>query len=243
MRPPLLVASDVHLSADDPAGVARFVGFLRGPCGDAASLVVAGDLFDVWVTPSQAADPGLRPAFEALAALAASGVDCGFVEGNRDFAAGDALRDRGVRTLPDEVVVDAPSARVAITHGDLLCRRDVRYQAFRRVARSGVVRSLLRAAPSRVASTVGDAARAGSRLETSRKAYGDMGLDPVAVASLFRRTGADTLVCGHVHWGRRHAIDVDGILRDVIVLGAWDSGDASYARVDDGGVAFLRWTG
>lgn len=206
-------------------------------------MVVAGDLFDVWVTPAQAEDPGLRPVFAALAGLAASGVDCAFVEGNRDFAAGDALRDCGVRTLPDEVVLDGAGARVAITHGDLLCRRDVRYQAFRRVARSGLVRSLLRAAPSRVASSVGDAARAGSRIETSRKAYGDMGLDPVAVASLFRRTGADVLVCGHVHWGRRHAIEVDGLRRDVIVLGAWDSGDASYARIADDGVAFLRWTG
>jgi UDP-2,3-diacylglucosamine hydrolase len=243
VKRPLLVASDVHLSAEDPAGVRRFVGFLEGPAAASRRLVLAGDLFDVWVSPSQARDPGLRPAFVALRRLVASGVEVGFVEGNRDFSAGPELREAGVAPLPDVLVVEDGPLRVAVTHGDLLCRRDVRYQAFRRVARTSFVRHLLRIAPERLAGSAGRAARAGSRLETARKAYGTMGLDPLAVAGLVRRTDATAVVCGHVHWGQRHAIEVDGVVRDVVVLGAWDSGDASYAEVGGGTLRFVRFAG
>ncbi|MCG3135867.1 MAG: UDP-2,3-diacylglucosamine hydrolase [Planctomycetes bacterium] len=235
-----LVASDLHLTSADPAGIQRFVRFAAGPAREAARIVLAGDLFDFWVTDAQSRDPGLGPALDAVAALVREGIDVGFIEGNRDFAATATLRALGVRALPDVVVIESGGLRVAVTHGDLLCTADVRYQAFRRLARSQVVRQVLAAAPAALASGAGRAARAGSRVETARKAYGSMGLAPSAVAALIRRTRADALVCGHVHWGRRHAIDVDGRTRDVIVLGAWDEGAPSWARIGGGGVEFVR---
>lgn len=241
--PAVLVVSDVHLAPADPAGIGRFTAFLRGPAAGAGALVVAGDLFEFWVTPDQAREPAHRTVLDALRRLAASGTRVGFVEGNRDFAAAPELRTCGVAILPDVHVVEDGAFRVAVTHGDLLCRRDVRYQAWRRVVRTGFVRHLLRSAPPSLARRTGTAARAGSRMETARKTEGDMGLDPVAVAAVLRSADADALVCGHVHWGRRHAIDVDGVPRDVVVLGAWDAGDATFARIEGGRLTFERWTG
>lgn len=243
LRPPLLVASDLHLSAGDAAGVARFVAFLDGPAAQVAAVVLAGDLFEVWTTPAQAREPGLAPVFDALRRRVDAGTFVGFVEGNRDFAATPELRRVGVRVLPDTLVVRDGALRVAITHGDRLCRRDVRYQAFRRVVRTQTVRHVLRALPDAWGDASGRAARKGSAMEIARKAEGDMGLDALAVADLLRATGADVLVCGHVHWGRRHRIAVGDTERDVVVLGAWDAGDASYARVADGRVEFLRFGG
>lgn len=243
MRAPILVASDVHLSPADPAGAERFLRFLRGPAAAAATLLVAGDLFEFWVTPSQAREPLATTVIGALADLVRSGTDVGFVEGNRDFAASPELREAGVRILPDIVVAEADGLRAVVTHGDLLCRRDVRYQAFRRVVRTSFVRHMLRAAPPALARRSGSAARAGSRMETARKSEGDMGLDPRAVAALLASRDADALVCGHVHWGRRHVVRVGGTDRAVVVLGAWDSGDASFARIGGGGVTFERFEG
>lgn len=239
---PLLVASDLHLSPQDAEGVARFVRFADGPARGAGTVILAGDLFEVWTHPSQADDPGLRPVFDAVRRLVAAGVRVGFVEGNRDFEASPALRAAGVEILDDVVVTGGGGdLRVVITHGDRLCVRDVRYQAFRRFARGPTVRHLLRRAPAALAGSGGRAARAGSRMETARKTYGDMGLDALAIAGLMRASEADVLICGHVHWGRCHRIDVDGRARDVIVLGAWDSGDASYARIADGRAEFVRF--
>lgn len=210
--------------------------WLEGPAQAAARLVIVGDLFDVWVTPAQAGDPGLPRVFASLARLAER-IDVGFVEGNRDFAASPELRAIGVKKLDDVVVVEAGRRRVVATHGDLLCTKDVRYQAFRRIARTETVRHLLRRAPARTAKNVGEAARKGSAMETASKAYGDMGLAPNAVASMLRLHDADALVCGHVHWGQRFRMDVDGRERDVVVLGAWENAP-SYAELTGDGLAF-----
>lgn len=241
MRTPCLIVSDVHLSPADPAGVARFVRFLDGPARRAPGLLIAGDLFEVWTTPAQSGDAALAPVFDALRRRVDRGGDTAFVEGNRDFAATPALRALGVPRLGDVVTLEDGGLRVVVTHGDLLCRRDVRYQAFRRVARTGVVREALRRLPSSWADASGRAARKGSAMETARKAYGDMGLDPLAVEHLLRGREADALVCGHVHWGRRHRIEVDGTDRDVVVLGAWDAGDASWARLAGGRLDFVAF--
>lgn len=229
----------MHLTSADPPGIERFLRFLEGPAQACARLVVVGDLFDVWVTPSQAGDPGLAPVFASLRALA-SRIDVGFVEGNRDFAATPELRAAGVRPLPDVLVIEQGGRRVVATHGDLLCTKDVRYQAYRRVARTQTVRHLLRRAPESMAVRLGGAARKGSAMETASKAYGDMGLAPAAVASLLRVHDADALVCGHVHWGQRFRIDVDGRERDVVVLGAWETAP-TYAELSDDGLEFRRF--
>jgi UDP-2,3-diacylglucosamine hydrolase len=215
------------------------VRFLDGRAQAAARLVIVGDLFDVWVTPEQAGDPGLAAVFASLGRLA-SRIDVGFVEGNRDFAASPELRAIGVRKLDDVIVVECGRRRVVATHGDLLCTKDVRYQAFRRLARTETVRHLLRRAPAATAKNVGDAARKGSAMETASKTYGDMGLAPNAVASLLRVHDADALVCGHVHWGQRFRMDVDGRDRDVVVLGAWENAP-TYAALDGEGLRFVAW--
>jgi UDP-2,3-diacylglucosamine hydrolase len=229
----------VHLTPADPAGIERFLRFLAGPAQACTRLVVVGDLFDVWVTPAQASDPAVVPVFAALRALAAR-IDAGFVEGNRDFAASPELAAAGVRRLPDVEVIEHGARRVVATHGDLLCTKDVRYQAYRRIARTATVRHLLRRAPASAATRLGGAARKGSAMETAAKAYGDMGLAPAAVASMLRVHDADALVCGHVHWGQRFRIDVDGRERDVVVLGAWENAP-SYAELSGGGLAFRRF--
>ena len=229
----------MHLTPADPAGIERFLRFLAGPAQAGSRLVVVGDLFDVWVTPGQASDPAVVPVFAALRALAAR-IDVGFVEGNRDFAASPELAAAGVRRLPDVELIEHGALRVVATHGDLLCTKDVRYQAYRRIARTATVRHLLRRAPASAATRLGGAARKGSAMETAAKAYGDMGLAPAAVASLLRVHDADALVCGHVHWGQRFRIDVDGRERDVVVLGAWETAP-TYAELSEDGLAFRRF--
>jgi UDP-2,3-diacylglucosamine hydrolase len=161
----------------------------------------------------------------------------GFVEGNRDFAASSELAAVGVRRLDDVILVESGGLRVVATHGDRLCTRDVRYQAFRRIARTNIVRHLLRRAPSRTATNIGSAARKGSAMETASKPRGDMGLSPLAAASLLRAHDADALVCGHVHWGQRYRMDVDGRDRDVVVLSAWED-RATWAELGASGLAF-----
>jgi len=128
----------------------------------------------------------------------------------------------GILAFDPRVEVDG--ARVIVTHGDLLCTRDRRYQAFRRAVRGPAVRAIADAIPAGALAAIAGRARDASKAETARKAYEDMGLDAGRVRRLLLRGDADALVCGHVHWGVRHRMAVDGRERDVFVLGAWEDG-------------------
>ena len=86
MDPTVVVAGDVHLSPDDPAGAARFEAWLGSLEGRCATLVLLGDVFDWWVGRRQAREPFPRRVLDRLAALARAGTRLAFLAGNRDYA-------------------------------------------------------------------------------------------------------------------------------------------------------------
>lgn len=238
----VLLTSDVHLCAAEPEVLATFLRFLDGPAREADALWVLGDLFEVWTHPTQLDDPVLRPVLDRLRNLVEQGKDVAFLEGNRDFEAAVALPRLGIRTLAQETVVEQGRRRFVLTHGDLLCTRDVGYQALRRVLRADGVRRMLRRLPQSVLAGVGSSARDASKRSTGRKDYASMALEPRAVRALLRKHDADALVCGHVHWGRSYAFEVDGRTRDLCVLGAWEE-RPTYARLRDGEVSLHDYAG
>ncbi|MHC4925341.1 MAG: UDP-2,3-diacylglucosamine diphosphatase [Planctomycetota bacterium] len=234
-----LFVSDVHATPDTPETLEAFLAFLTGPALDADRLLVLGDLFETFLVEGQADTDGYGDVLESLQKLSHAGTEVVFVPGNRDFPLEDALRSRGIERLPDTAAVEVDGLRVLVTHGDLLCTRDRRYQAFRRAIRGAPLRRLASALPQRALDALAGGARDASRKETARKAYADMGLDAGRVRRLLRRREADALVCGHVHWGVRHRMTVDGRPRDVFVLGAWEDGPNWLERTP-GEWRFLR---
>lgn len=234
-----LFVSDVHANPAAPATQEAFLRFLRGPAAGAAALFVVGDLFETFLGPGDAGKPGNREVLEGLAALARGGCRVAFVPGNRDFPLEGMLRPLGLERLPDLARETVDGARLILTHGDLLCTRDRRYQAFRRAVRGRPLRALAEALPAAALDALAGRAREASRRETARKAYADMGLDAGRVRRLLLREDADALVCGHVHWGVRHRMTVEGRERDVFVLGAWEDG-ANWLERCGGEWRFLR---
>lgn len=234
-----LFVSDVHATPDVPATLDAFLRFVAGPARGAASLYVLGDLFEAFLAPAQASRPGYAEVLAGLKRLARAGTAVSFLPGNRDFPLEAVLRPMGIPRLPDVARLDIGGARVVATHGDLLCTRDRRYQAFRRAVRGRPLRALAEGLPRRALDAVAGGARSASRAETARKAYDSMGLDAGRVRRLLLREDADALVCGHVHWGVRHRMEVDGRARDVFVLGAWEDG-ANWLQRQGGAWRFLR---
>jgi UDP-2,3-diacylglucosamine hydrolase len=235
----VLFVSDVHATPAAPATLDAFQRFLSGPAREAGTLYVLGDLFETFVAPAEAARPGVREVLEGLRALGERGVRVSFLPGNRDFPLEGVLRRMGIERLPDLARLDVDGARVLATHGDLLCTKDRRYQAFRRAVRARPLAALAEALPQGAIDRLAARARDASKAETARKAYDTMGLDAGRVRRLLLREDADALVCGHVHWGVRHRMSVEGRPRDVFVLGAWEDG-ANWLERAGGAWRFLR---
>jgi UDP-2,3-diacylglucosamine hydrolase len=236
MTAPVVVAGDVHLSPLHPEVAGRFLAFLEGLHGRCATLVLLGDVFDYWVGRRQARDPFERAVIAALAALGAAGTRLAFQGGNRDYAF-DGADGLEAELWPDVVRTSWGERRVLLTHGDLLCSGDVRYQRMRGLLRSAPARGALRGLPYGAARWIARGLRDLSERETRRKAYASMGLDYGIARAWLEAAAADLLVAGHVHTGVHHRLPGDP-RRDVLVLKDWESGGGVV--VWDGRGAELR---
>jgi UDP-2,3-diacylglucosamine hydrolase len=112
---------------------------------------------------------------------------------------------------------------VLLTHGDLLCSADARYQRMRRVLRSGPARAALAAMPHGAAVYLARGLRDLSEREVRRKPYASMGIDYGLARAWLERHDADVIVAGHVHTGVHHRLLGDRT-RDVLVLKDWERG-------------------
>ena len=156
----------------------------------------------------------------ALAALSAAGVVVYFMHGNRDFLCGTDFAARtGVRLLGDYAVLDLDGQRTVVTHGDLLCTRDVSTSLPARGAPSPGTPYLPRTpSPGDAASPT---ARERTLVSTGRKAAHIMDVEPATVSAVLREHGASLLI--HVtrtaRVGTRSQWDGRACTR--IVLGDW----------------------
>ena len=82
-----LFISDLHLDAERPDGIDRFLRFIETEAREASALYILGDLFEVWIGDDDT-NPSNAPIIKALAALRLHNIPCYFMHGNRDFLIG-----------------------------------------------------------------------------------------------------------------------------------------------------------
>lgn len=221
----LLALSDLHLEALEEPRAAAFLELLAGRARIADRVLLLGDVFEAWIGDDDDA-PLARGIAEALQALTGSGVEVGFVHGNRDFLVGEAFAARtGVRLLPDPWALDLHGRRYLFSHGDALCTDDAEYQGLRALVRDPDWQRDLLARPLEERRALGEALRTRSREANANKPSAIMDVNAEAVAALLRAHGADWLVHGHTHRPSVHRLGpLNGPVRGPcarLVLGDW----------------------
>jgi len=228
-----LFVSDVHLDAQRAQASEQFLKFLDAEAARAEALYILGDLFEAWVGDDDR-ESGNERVCRALRALAASGVACFALHGNRDFLLGAGFCARsGCRLLSDPVIAQFDGERVLLTHGDALCTDDHSYQELRSAVRSPDWQRRFLALPLGVRETLSREARAGSRRHIERAVPYIMDVNEAAVAAAFRAARVHRMIHGHTHRPGVHRIRIDGAPAERIVLGAWYE-QGSYLRCEHG---------
>jgi UDP-2,3-diacylglucosamine hydrolase len=228
-----LFVSDVHLDADASQATEQFLSFLSAEATGAEALYILGDLFEAWVGDDDR-EPGNERVCRALRALAASGVACFALHGNRDFLLGAGFCARsGCRLLTDPVLAQLDGERVLLTHGDALCTDDHSYQELRSIVRDPAWQRRFLALPRAHRELLSREARAGSRRHTARTVPYIMDVNAAAVAAAFRAAQVRRMIHGHTHRPGVHDLEVDGQPAQRIVLGAWYE-QGSYLRYEQG---------
>ena len=229
-----LFVSDVHLSAERPEIVARFLAFLREQATRADALYILGDLFDLWLGDDDHRAP--HPAVvEGLSELTGRGVPVHVARGNHDFLVGPRFVEAtGARQIEEPEHIELYGDRVLVLHGDVLCTRDEDYQAFRRMSRDPAVQEQFLALP--LEERLREAARLRHRSQqaTRLKTADIMDVTPEAVVDLMRREDARLMVHGHTHRPAIHRLSVDGTPAVRVVLGDWYEHDSVLIWEPDG---------
>ena len=240
-----LFVSDLHLDEQRPDITRLFCRFLAGEAAGAEAVYILGDLFEAWIGDDDPGEVGATVA-TALSALAARGVRCNFIHGNRDFLLGhDYAARAGLRLLPDPCVIALGGQPVLISHGDALCTGDVAYQRFRQQTRDAAWRGAFLEQPLAARRAFAAQARAASRDHQrgvmGSAAPGGADITDVAIEAVeatFRRYGVGRMIHGHTHRPATHGFDVDGRRCERIVLGDWYE-QGSVLRVAADGSAEL----
>ena len=216
-----LFVSDLHLDGEAPGATNQFLEFLRTQAQRAASLYILGDLFEAWVGDDDI-DVERARVLAGLNALTQAGVPVFVMRGNRDFLYGAGFEARsGCRLLPDPLVMELGGVRTLVSHGDLLCTDDHKYQELRSIVRRPAWQARFLALPLVDRLLLASEARAGSQAHTSRVIPTIMDANQIAIEAAMRATRTQRLIHGHTHRPGVHHFTLDGQPATRIVLGAW----------------------
>jgi UDP-2,3-diacylglucosamine hydrolase len=216
-----LFVSDLHLDATAPDAVAQFLRFVQDEASRCDGLYILGDLFETWIGDDD--DEFVRSDIcTALRKLTQVGTPCHVMRGNRDFLLGREFERRtGCTLLPDPTLLQIGAMRAVLSHGDLLCTADHRYQQFRTLAQSKVFQAGYLRLPLATRRALAQLARASSREHTRQQRSEIMDVDAAAVVAALRCANSDLIIHGHTHRPGIHALQVDGRRASRVVLGDW----------------------
>ncbi len=203
----LSVVSDLHISSEQDPVYESLLKLLREKVSRGDTLVLAGDLFDLFVGNKGVFLRRYERFFEELAQAAARGVRLHYIEGNHDF-----LIRRAFKNIPEievhghHVALELQGRRFYVAHGDTVDRADYGYRALRVFFRSPVMKAVVAVAPGSWVDTLG---RSSSHHSRHRKPLLTTEL-PIERAEYLRKVfrsyaaerlseGYDFVVLGHCH--------------------------------------------
>lgn len=228
--------SDLHLDASRRELTNCLLAYLNHQAKQAERLFILGDLFEAWLGDDTAnANPDAQRVADALHALNQHGTNIAFMHGNRDFLLGERYAKQcGMVLLDDPCVVSLHGVNTLLSHGDLLCTKDVAYLAFRDQVRDPEWQHwfLSQSISERVA--FAKQARAQSQEHTQHTDAMLMDVTPEAVDQWFAAHGVSRMIHGHTHRPATHTHHVDGTECTRHVLADWREQGFYHALHADG---------
>jgi UDP-2,3-diacylglucosamine hydrolase len=237
LAPRCYVISDAHVGAASQQSERALIAFLEGLEGEAASLLIVGDLFDFWFEWRHVLPRHGVQVIGALARLVRRGTPVTWLAGNHDCWGGEILEnDLGIEyRLADWRGTIGPWA-VEAHHGDgLRDAADRGYRRMRAVLRNRWSIRAFRWIHPDVASRLALGTSTASRLRNATD--GGAGLRAVAASRLTAADAPELLIYGH-----SHVPAVERIGRGIYAnCGAWWA-DPLYLLIDEREVSLRRWT-
>lgn len=203
----ICVLSDLHikfsqLDAPERERHELILQMLQTARGKYDLIVLNGDIFDLWTETENTVVKQYFPFLHAFAGLQEAGCRFIYISGNHDFWFGSFFRDILPMELHDEsCTLVADGKKMLFCHGDLHTVNDTRYQIFRTVIRSRLVKGMYNLLNPDLGLNLGKRLSRSSRLRRINPlhlAQKAAGLERYATDRI-RHHGYDIVVMGHSH--------------------------------------------
>lgn len=220
-----IFVSDLHLSGERPEQVKLFFSLLDN-LQPPTCLYILGDLFEIWLGDDDDTPPN-PDIIQHLSQFSARGNELYVMRGNRDFLYGqDFLSQTNATLLEDYSVETLGDEEVLLTHGDLLCTKDVKYQAFRQFVRDEKNQKEFLAHPLPQRRLIAQQTQTGTKASMLEKDDFIMDVEQSTVEEAMLRHKVSILIHGHTHRPDDHTFDVQGVPYTRMVLGDWYDKDS-----------------
>jgi UDP-2,3-diacylglucosamine hydrolase len=236
----LVIIGDVHLDAGDRE-VGEFCAMLEETAGTCVAMILAGDLFNLWIGRKDIQREHIKQVADALRAVRRRGVQVHYLEGNRDyFIARECEGDLFDTVTTAGLELQAGGHRIFAAHGDMANLNDRQYHRWRRFSRSSPIWFLFNLLPA------GTRMRLAERIESRfRRTNQDYKIafpeqEVRAYAGAMFREGVDLVVLGHFHIEKDLQASTAGTGR-ILVLPEW-KGSRRCLRIGKGGEVLFQAT-
>ena len=218
----VLFVADLHLSRQRSDLIQAFTDFLQHRTHQAEALYLLGDIFEAWIG-DDFLDACFAPIISELKVLSERGCRLYFQHGNRDFLVGkDFCQLIGAQLLDESVIVQLPSRKALVMHGDQLCTDDSQYQKFRALVRSKAWQHDFLAKSIQERLQIAKDLRTASKAQTGLKSAEITDVNPTAVEQAMSAAQVTLLIHGHTHRPATHRLTINQQAATRIVLGDWD---------------------
>lgn len=227
-------ASDLHLSSLAPEKLPLFQAFIDRATEIVDAVYLLGDVFEIWLGDDDDSAPNPL-VVKTLRRFTDSGGALYVMCGNRDFLFGSSFAEAsGATLLPDWHIVELDGVATLLTHGDLLCTKDVQYLAFRQHVRDPTTQAEFLALPLAQRREVAANMRSGTQASMLEKDEFIMDVEQSTVERVMQDHDVQRLIHGHTHRPADHTFEFAGHTCERIVLGDW-YGDECSVVLSTGG--------
>lgn len=223
----LLFIADLHLSEDTPQITEKFLTWLKKLCASQAQqpiqgLYILGDLFAAWI-----GDDNLSPLNQtiitALKSVADHDIPLYIMPGNRDVLLDDSFcKLVNAKLLKDPSIINIHHFTLLLTHGDMLCTRDIKHQIFRKIIHLSLIKKFFLWLPLTWRRKIANKMSRASNYFKSKTPLEIMDVTPTKVEQIMRERQVNYLIHGHTHHGRIHQFTINHHPATRAVLHDWN---------------------
>jgi len=218
-------SSDLHLHSTSHEQNERFLGFLENIPKSGDTLVLGGDIFDLFVGDKKIFRKRFAKILEAIRNVEKRACSVYYLEGNHDFHLKRIFRrQERLFVMQDDFELKWGRKTFWICHGDQIDKEDYGYRVLRYITRSIWFRSFLKSIPDGFVKYAGELSSKTSRKynnieslpmdrrERTKKLFRDYARGKIA-------EGYDFVFIGHSHQADQKQFQFSGRFGEYINLG------------------------